>query len=69
MQGLFKSDTASKVLLRLTRPHLYFLTRIRQESDRIIDAMPDAADIWQIPEREHDRFAERVHEIGGLAWT
>lgn len=69
LQGLFKSDTASKVLLRLTRPHLYFLTRIRQESDRIIDAMPDAADIWQIPEREHDRFAERVHEIGGLAWT
>jgi hypothetical protein len=66
LQGLFKSSTASKVLLRLTRPHLYFLTRIRQESDRIIDAMPDAADIWEIPEREQDSFAERTREIGGL---
>lgn len=69
LQGLFKSDTARKVLLRLTRPHLYFLTRIKQESDRIIDAMPFAAEIWQIPEREQDYFAERVQEIGRIAWT
>jgi len=69
LQGLFKSDTARKVLLRLTRPHLYFLTRIKQESDRIIDAMPFAAEIWQIPEREQDDFAERLQEIGRIAWT
>jgi len=69
VQGVFKSDTTRKVLLRLTRPHLYFLTRIRQESERIIDALPLAAEIWQIPEREQDSFAERVHEIGGIAWT
>lgn len=69
VQGAFKSDTTRKVLLRLTRPHLYFLTRIRQESERIIDALPLAAEIWQIPEREQDDFAERVHEIGGIAWT
>jgi hypothetical protein len=69
LRGLLTSAMSRTALLRLTRPHLYFLARIRQESQQIVDAMPYVAEIWQIPEREQDHFVARAREIGELAWT
>ena len=63
---LLSSSVVDRIIWRLRRPHLLWLNNVMDEAKHIAEALPDAARIWRIPEREQARFALRFSKMGEL---
>lgn len=63
---LLNSSLKDRIMWRLTRPHLLYLNNLVDESKQLTDAMPRVARVWNIAERDHNRFADHFAAIGQL---
>jgi hypothetical protein len=42
------------------------MSNLVEEAQHLIEAMPDFARIWKVPERERDQFASRFYAMAQL---
>ena len=66
VQNLISSNVTRRLLLRLTKPHLYYLPSVMREAEHITEALPDFSRIWRLPTRYQEEFANRLKEAGKL---
>jgi hypothetical protein len=68
-QELLNSSLIDRLMWRLRRPYLLWISDVMDEAKHINEALPDVARIWRIPERDHAMFAERFSKMGTLQTT
>jgi hypothetical protein len=66
-QGLLSTSLKERILWRLRRPQLLYLNDLVDEAKHLTNALPRVSQIWQLPRRAQDRFANRMHAIGNLS--
>lgn len=63
---LISSSLADRILWRLRRPQLLYMNNIIDQARHITNALPACSRVWQIAERDQERFAERFHRFEQL---
>jgi hypothetical protein len=60
------STIATRLMWRLRRPSLLWLSNVIDEAQQMTEALPDLARLWRIPEKELPSFAARFDEMARL---
>lgn len=65
--GALESSFTERLMRRLRRPQLLWISDIVEQSHHLTEALPDLSRIWEIPPKRQPIFAERFRNMAQLA--
>jgi len=63
---LLDSSVSTRLMWRLRRPYLLWMSNVVDEAQRLTEALPDLQRLWRIPEMQLSTFAARFQDMAAL---